>query len=93
MPGDHNALNPGGIRLGTPALTTRGFKEKDIDQVVEYLDQALKIAIQIKDETNSRLLKDFLITLNQPKFQEQIGKLREEIENYAEKFFMPGYEL
>lgn len=93
VPGDTNALNPGGIRLGTPALTTRGFKEKDIDQVGEYLDQALKIAIQIKDETNSRLLKDFIVTLNQPKFQEQIKKLREDVENYAERFYMPGMDV
>ncbi len=30
-----------GIRLGTPALTTRGFKENDIKQVVEFIDLAL----------------------------------------------------
>lgn len=93
VPGDSNALNPGGIRLGTPALTTRGLKEKDIDQVVEYLDRALKIAIQAKDETTGRLLKDFVVTIKQDKFQVQINKLREEIENYAENFFMPGYEV
>ena len=93
VPGDTNALNPGGIRLGTPALTTRGLKDKDIEQVVEYLDRALKIAIQAKDETKGRLLKDFVITLNQPKYQEQMNKLKEEVENYAENFFMPGYEL
>jgi glycine hydroxymethyltransferase len=93
VPGDHNALNPGGIRLGTPALTTRGFKEKEIDQVVEFIDRALKIAIQAKDETTGRLLKDFILTLKQPKFQDEMDKLREEIENYAENFFMPGYEI
>lgn len=30
-----------GLRLGTPALTTRGFKEPEIDQVVEFIDEAL----------------------------------------------------
>jgi len=26
VPGDKSAVVPGGIRIGTPALTTRGFK-------------------------------------------------------------------
>ncbi len=31
-----------GIRIGTPALTTRGFKEDEFKQVVELIDQVLK---------------------------------------------------
>lgn len=31
--GDTSALVPGGIRVGAPALTTRGLKEKDFVQV------------------------------------------------------------
>lgn len=31
-----------GIRLGTPALTTRGFKESDIIQVADLIDRALQ---------------------------------------------------
>lgn len=30
-----------GIRLGTPAITTRGLKEKDIIELVNYMDEAL----------------------------------------------------
>lgn len=39
VPGDKSALNPSGIRLGTPALTTRGFNEEDIDKVVDFIDR------------------------------------------------------
>ena len=31
--GDKSAVNPGGVRIGTPALTTKGFKEKDFTEV------------------------------------------------------------
>ena len=33
VPGDKSALTPGGIRIGTPALTSRGLKENDFIKV------------------------------------------------------------
>ena len=33
VPGDKSALTPGGIRIGCPALTSRGFTEEDFEQV------------------------------------------------------------
>lgn len=37
-------LDPSGIRMGTPALTTRGMKEADIRQVGRWIVQALEAA-------------------------------------------------
>ncbi|MES2997184.1 MAG: serine hydroxymethyltransferase [Verrucomicrobiota bacterium] len=34
-------MKPSGIRIGTPAVTTRGLKEKDIEQVADFIDEAL----------------------------------------------------
>lgn len=34
-------MDPSGIRLGTPAITTRGMKERHMKKVVELLDKAL----------------------------------------------------
>jgi glycine hydroxymethyltransferase len=31
-----------GMRIGTPAITTRGMKEKDVVKVVELIDEALQ---------------------------------------------------
>ena len=35
-------FRPSGIRLGTPAMTTRGLKESDMAQVAEWMHQAIK---------------------------------------------------
>ena len=35
-------FDPSGIRLGTPALTTRGMKEAQMVQVADWIDQALE---------------------------------------------------
>jgi glycine hydroxymethyltransferase len=34
-------LDPSGIRLGTPAVTTRGMKEDHMEVIAEFIDQAL----------------------------------------------------
>ncbi len=39
VPGDKSALVPGGLRMGTPALTSRGFTEADFDKVAEFVER------------------------------------------------------
>lgn len=39
VPGDTSAIVPGGIRIGTPALTTRGFREADFVRVADFIDR------------------------------------------------------
>jgi len=41
IPGDASALNPSGLRLGTPWITQRGFKEAEIDALAEAMAQVL----------------------------------------------------
>lgn len=36
-------MKPSGIRIGTPAVTTRGMKEKDVEQVAEFIARALAL--------------------------------------------------
>jgi glycine hydroxymethyltransferase len=46
--GDTSAFNPGGIRLGTPALTSRGLTEADFERVGDFLHRAVQIALRIQ---------------------------------------------
>jgi glycine hydroxymethyltransferase len=34
-------MNPSGLRIGTPALTTRGFVESDLSEIAEVVTIAL----------------------------------------------------
>lgn len=42
--GDKSAVTPGGVRIGTPAVTTRGYTESDMKRVGEFLDEIIKIS-------------------------------------------------
>lgn len=41
-------MDPSGIRLGTPALTTRGMKEAEMKQIAAWIDEAI---VNAKDES------------------------------------------
>lgn len=57
--GDKSAVTPGGVRIGTPAVTTRGYLEADMLQVAMYLDEACNLAQAIQTECGSKKLSDF----------------------------------
>ncbi len=40
--GDKSALKPSGIRIGTPAITSRGLRPEHMEQVAHFIDQALQ---------------------------------------------------
>ena len=86
VPGDKSAFNPGGIRLGTPALTSRGFVEGDFKKVAQFLDRAVKIALRIQKE-KGKLLKHFIPALYD---DEELKKLKEEVKQFSSVFNMPG---
>jgi glycine hydroxymethyltransferase len=63
VPKDKSALVPGGVRLGAPAMTSRGFVEADFEKVVDLIDEAVAIAVEVKGRTKK--LKDFGDLLDQ----------------------------
>jgi glycine hydroxymethyltransferase len=56
VPGDTSAISPGGVRLGTPALTTRGLDAIDFDAVAEFLHRGCGLAVRAQELAASRLM-------------------------------------
>ena len=89
-PGDRSALNPGGLRLGTPALTSRCFGEDDFRKVVEFIDEGIAVALDVKSKTNK--LADFqAFLLGDAATQQRLAELRQRVESFARAFPMPGF--
>ena len=90
VPGDRSAIVPGGIRIGAPALTTRGFVEEAFVKVADMIDRGVKIAVDLKARTPGdgklRAFKAFVTSESFP----EIDELRKEVHNFALSFPMPG---
>merc|ERR1712190_542167 len=56
--GDASALSPGGARIGSPSMTTRGCGTEEFKQISHFLDRCCTIALKIQAEKGKKL-KDF----------------------------------
>ncbi|XP_029647035.1 serine hydroxymethyltransferase, mitochondrial [Octopus sinensis] len=91
-PGDKSAMVPGGIRLGTPALTSRGFKEEDFELVVDFFDQAIQLGQEVKKKTKN--LKEYrAFLLENEDIKKKIEHLESEVKRFSGSFPMPGRDL
>jgi len=85
--GDTSALTPGGIRLGTAALTSRGFKEEHFVHVAALLDKLVRTCIDVQ-KTSGKLLKDFVTALETNPLLEDLKK---EVWQLSQQFGLPGF--
>lgn len=102
VPGDRSALIPGGLRMGTPAMTTRGFNEDDFVRVADVVDRAVTIAARIdkvvrqsaqeRGEKNPGKLKLFLEKLGNGETDSEIIQLRSEVADWVRTYPLPWEE-
>jgi glycine hydroxymethyltransferase len=93
VPGDKSAMVPGGLRLGTPALTTRGFVEADFEKVADFVVKGINIAKTLKEKHGPKLkdFRDALADAPPGKFPE-IDALRDQVEAFAAQFPTIGFD-
>ncbi|KAJ4384694.1 Serine hydroxymethyltransferase, cytosolic [Didymella sp. IMI 355093] len=89
-PGDKSALTPMGIRIGAPAMTSRGLGEKDFEKIAHYIDQVIKMCKKIQSELpkEANKLKDFKAKVTSGEVEE-INTLKKEIAAWAVTFPLP----
>merc|ERR1711924_477361 len=87
--GDVSAMSPGGVRIGAPAMTTRGLKEADFVKIGEFLLKALELTIELQKTTGKKLV-DFLKGLETKEMEEKLAALKTEVEGFAAAFSCPA---
>jgi glycine hydroxymethyltransferase len=91
IPGDKSALFPSGLRVGTPAMTTRGFDNKEFDQVTEYIDRAVQIALNLKAKAQGEDARSLLTNFKQLADEsEEVKTLAKEVAEWANLYPVPG---
>lgn len=86
---DNGTITPGGVRIGTPAMTSRGCLEADFETIADFLLRAAQIASSVQRE-HGKLPKAFLKGLENNK---DIIELRTRVESFASQFAMPGFDV
>jgi glycine hydroxymethyltransferase len=84
--GDTSALVPGGVRIGTGALTSRSMNESDMEKVAEFLDRVVQISLDIQ-KTSGKKLVDFM---NAARQSDAVKQLNKDVEAFATSFPLPG---
>ncbi len=79
LPSDASgSFRPSGVRLGTPAMTTRGLKEADMKKIANWMKQVALISQKAKSPDN----------LNS--YDQELKILRNEVEKLALNHPVPG---
>lgn len=75
IPGDKSAMFPGGVRIGSCAMTTRGLKDADFEIIGLFIDRAISICLNLKT-TDMEMIKN----------RNDIIELRSDVEVFTSSF-------
>ena len=81
---------PSGIRLGTPAITTRGMKEKDMKKIANWINEAVSVVssevLPTEKAERSVYIKDFKVRVAKNK---ELLRIAKEVKEFTKNFPTP----
>jgi len=92
IPGEpSSAFYPSGIRLGTPAATTRGMREREMDQLAEWIaavgEEIKKFQLPKDSGERTTRLQEFRHAIQE---NPRLARMREDVREFCLKFPVPG---
>jgi glycine hydroxymethyltransferase len=91
VPGEKSSpFYPSGVRMGTPAATTRGMKEKEMEFIGATIAEVLELVKQFKLPAEKELRKDYVkdAKMKIAKMKE-LDTIKSKVEKVAIKFDIP----
>jgi len=89
IPGDKSAMVPSGVRLGSPAMSTRGCKEQDFGKIVEFIDRGVQIAKRVKGVAGTKIVDFKKWLAKNAEGDNEIQSLKKEVIEFTSKFDAP----
>jgi len=89
IPGDKSALVPSGLRVGAPAMTSRGLVEADFAKIGTLIGAAVDIAAEVQKESGPKMV-NFKKLINESP-PASMTALKSEVENFASRFDTVGF--
>jgi len=81
---------PSGIRLGTPAITTRGMKEKEMSKIAAWINQTIERVKSEKLPDDREKRTDFIREFrNRVSKNQNLLKIASEVKSLCQKFPLP----
>jgi len=74
------AFRPSGVRLGSPAITTRGMKEPEMKQIANWMKQVLELCKKAKSEAG----------LSDKNIKQELAKIHQAVIDLSRKFPVPA---
>jgi glycine hydroxymethyltransferase len=91
VPGDVSAMVPSGIRMGSPAMTSRGADVAGFQAIAQFFARAVKLAMEAKGRVEGSKVKDFKAQVTTA--DADIAQLEGEVAAFARALPVVGFDV